>query len=117
MRKGYRFQVVLDLRRERAFWRRALVLSIARDSRVSGFPRLGEFKGLAVLQGPLRARGGAGASGMPVLSPASVLDAADDMGLLHGLVGSIHGLGAPPPGKTTLSSPFKALWVAAEFVL
>ena len=161
---------------ERNFWRSVLVSAIARASRVSGYPRLSDFKGLAVLQtmppppvdadalpppkekskfgklgmggkaNALSAADGTVAGKIPdakpklkhqeshgsavtalalnpvsahsmkdgenktdlkglkeedplrCMTPLRVLEAAQDLGLLYGLIGSVQGLGGPPPG-------------------
>ena len=111
---GYLYHALHALRWERKFWRSTLVQSLAEQAHVSSFKRLGDFKGLAVLQGTYE---NAPFLSTKCLSPARVLDAADELGLLAGLVGASAGIGSPPPGKSTLAAPFRALWVAAEFIL
>ena len=46
-----------------------------------------------------------------------MLEAAHELGILYGMIGSIQGLGGPPPGLTTRASPYRALWVACEFAV
>jgi hypothetical protein len=111
---GYLYNALHAIRWERKFWRSTLVQSLAEQAHVSSFKRLGDFKGLAVLQGTYE---NAPFLSTKCLTPARVLDAADDLGLLAGLVGASAGIGSPPPGKSTLAAPFRALWVAAEFIL
>ena len=109
-RAGYLYTTMHELRWEQRFWRKALVCHVASLARVSGFARLADFKGLAVLQAPDH-------DPAAPLTPAAVLDACDEIGLLPGLVGSPSGLGSPPPGKPPISAPFRAIWLAAEFLL
>ena len=180
---------------ERNFWRSVLVSAIARASRVSGYPRLSDFKGLAVLQtmppppvdadalpppkekskfgklgmggkaNALSAADGTVAGKIPdakpklkhqeshgsavtalalnpvsahsmkdgenktdlkglkeedplrFMTPLRVLEAAQDLGLLYGLIGSVQGLGGPPPGHTTRAAPYRCLWIAAMYAM
>ena len=50
-------------------------------------------------------------------TPQRVLEAAHELGILYGMIGSIQGLGGPPPGLTTRAAPYRALWVACEFAV
>lgn len=140
VQRGYLAQVRYGLRRERSFWHGILVTALARDARVSGYPRLADFKGLAVLQtippahaeieSALAACPGSSVDAAPPMSaasvsaqtikwatPALVLEAAADLGLLYGLIGSVQGLGGPPPGHTTRAAPYRALWIAAAYAM
>ena len=144
----------------RTFWFGELVAAISRYSRVSGYARLSDFKGLAVLQtmpGVTSALAAAPTASMAApanfgrellhrkwgaepesgivasasrppsptktsswrwaATPKRVLEAAEDLGLLYGMVGSVQGLGGPAPGHTTRAAPYKCIWLAAAYAL
>ena len=143
------------LEHDRTFWESILVNEIAKAARVSGYPRLSDFKGLAVLQtlppapvdlsalgaqtsGPSpptglaamrgKATAATAAASTPtapppppppprIATPLRVLEAAEDLGLLYGLIGSVQGLGGPAPGHTTRAAPFKCIWIATAYSL